>query len=132
MNSPLIDFQEGQWWVKELDAVSSLPGATPDLKRAVAVVHHMLRSASERDNSDNDLREENKKLRHLLFMAHGSAEHYLYGDDGERTCNTCGIDFNTDSADEISRKIYEYNMRELARIHPEWLKLGDATVRDAQ
>ncbi len=82
--------------------------------------------------SDNDLREENKKLRHLLFMAHGSAEHYLYGDDGERTCNTCGIDFNTDSADEISRKIHEYNMRELARIHPEWLKLGDATVRDAQ
>lgn len=40
-DSPLSDFQEGQWWVKELDA---MPG-TDDQKRAIAVVHHMLRSA---------------------------------------------------------------------------------------
>ena len=59
------------------------------------------------------LKADEKKLRHLLFMAHGSEEHYLYGDDGERHCNACWIDFNKDSPDEIERKIYEYNMRKL-------------------
>lgn len=43
---PLSDFQEGQWWVKELDELARAPGATHDQKRAVAVVHHMLRSAA--------------------------------------------------------------------------------------
>lgn len=42
-DSPLSDFQEGQWWVKELDALGST--GTDDQKRAIAVVHHMLRSA---------------------------------------------------------------------------------------
>ena len=71
---------------------------------------------------------ENKKLRHMLFMAHGSEEHYLYGDDGERTCNTCWIDFNTDSADVIEQKIDAYNMRKIAQLQsegkwpPEFLK----------
>ena len=66
------------------------------------------------------LEAENKKLRHLLFVAHGSPEHYLYGDDGERTCNTCMVDFKRDSAEEIERKINDYNMRKLAQILPEW------------
>ena len=43
---PLSDFQEGQWWVKELDALAQAVGATHDQKRAVAVVHHMLRAAA--------------------------------------------------------------------------------------
>ena len=78
--------------------------------------------------------EENKKLRHLLFMAHGSEEHYLYGDDGERTCNTCWIDFNTDSPDVIEQKIYAYNMRKIAKLQaegkwpPEFLKTSDAKL----
>lgn len=62
---------------------------------------------------------DNKKLRHLLFMAHGSEEHYLYGDDGERWCNTCMIDFNNDSPDEIARKIEAYGMRKIARLQAE-------------
>ena len=78
--------------------------------------------------------DENKKLRHLLFMAHGSEEHYLYGDDGERTCNTCWIDFNTDSPDVIEQKIYAYNMRKIAKLQaegkwpPEFLKTSDAKL----
>ena len=69
-----------------------------------------------------DLARENYKLRMMLFMAHGVVgKHCLYGDDGERHCNTCMIDFVRDSVDEIERKIHEYNMRELARMHPEWV-----------
>lgn len=41
----LSDFQEGQWWVKELDAAVASGFLTDDQKRAVAVVHHFLRSA---------------------------------------------------------------------------------------
>lgn len=41
----LEDFKEGQWWVKELDAMAQAETATPDQKRAVAVVHNMLRVA---------------------------------------------------------------------------------------
>jgi hypothetical protein len=47
---PLSDFQEGQWWVLELDKmVASLPVEPEhfEFKRAVACVHHMLRSARQ-------------------------------------------------------------------------------------
>lgn len=43
---PLTDFQEGQWWIKELDALKNIEGATLDQKRAVAVVHNLLRAAA--------------------------------------------------------------------------------------
>lgn len=55
-----------------------------------------------------------RRLRHLLFLAHGSAEHYLYGDDGERNCNTCMIDFNADSPSVIWQKITDYRNRKHA------------------
>ena len=45
---PLSEFKEGQWWVKELDAMKELPGITLDQKRAVAVVHNLL-GAIERE-----------------------------------------------------------------------------------
>lgn len=41
------DFREGQWWVKELDAIFASPDASPDQKRAVAVVHNLLRKVRE-------------------------------------------------------------------------------------
>lgn len=46
-SDPLSDFQEGQWWVNELDAMASHPigqkiSITPDLKRSVSVVHNLL------------------------------------------------------------------------------------------
>lgn len=48
-SDPLSDFQEGQWWVNELDAMASHPigqkiSITPDLKRSVSVVHNLLRA----------------------------------------------------------------------------------------
>lgn len=45
-DSPLSDFREGQWWVLELDRMAAqLPPEEKyfDFKRAVAVVHHLLR-----------------------------------------------------------------------------------------
>lgn len=47
MDDPLSEFQEGQWWVTELDKAAGSVGAADDFKRAVAVVHHMLRSAAD-------------------------------------------------------------------------------------
>lgn len=44
INDPLSGFQEGQWWVNELDAWAKT--GSDDQKRAVATVHHMLRSAA--------------------------------------------------------------------------------------
>ena len=67
--------------------------------------------------------EENRQLRHLLFMSHGSEEHYLYGDDGERQCNACGIDFNKDTPKVMQEKMHEFNilkiveMQKLHEIH---------------
>lgn len=43
--APLGDFAEGQWWVVELDRLAADIAATPDQKRAVAVVRHLLRAA---------------------------------------------------------------------------------------
>ncbi len=37
--APLVEFQEGQWWVKELDDMA----VTSEQMRAVAVVHNLLK-----------------------------------------------------------------------------------------
>lgn len=42
--APLGDFAEGQWWVAELDRLAADIAATPEQKRAVAVVHHLLQA----------------------------------------------------------------------------------------
>lgn len=39
----VADFREGQWWLKELDAM--VEDGTPDQKRAVAVVRNLLRTS---------------------------------------------------------------------------------------
>ena len=61
---------------------------------------------------------ENYRLRMMLFMSHqhNGSSSCLYGDDGERVCNECGIDFVRDSVEEIESKTYNYNMRELVRL----------------
>ena len=41
-DTPLDHFREGQWWVQELDAM--VKGASSDQRRAVAVVHNLLRA----------------------------------------------------------------------------------------
>ena len=48
-----------------------------------------------------DIKEENKKLRELLWLRHGCPFHYLYGDVGEIQCHYCGIDFKRDSIEKI-------------------------------
>lgn len=49
--TPLLEFREGQWWVKELDLLTAVSSGskvevTPDMKRAVAVVHDLLRAVA--------------------------------------------------------------------------------------
>lgn len=51
------------------------------------------------------LKEENKKLRELLWLNHGCT--HLYGDDGEMQCNKCMIDFKRDSIERIEKIFYE-------------------------
>ena len=48
---PLANFSEGQWWIQELDAmVEDVDIYKFDQKRAVAVVHHMLRSIAAHES----------------------------------------------------------------------------------
>lgn len=55
---PLSDFREDQWWVQELNKIwvagTSTIEVTDDLKRAVAVVHHLLKSVRESESLDVD------------------------------------------------------------------------------
>lgn len=48
--------------------------------------------------------EDNKILRELLWLRHGCPIVSLYGDDGERQCNHCKIDFKRDDPAEIRDK----------------------------
>lgn len=57
------------------------------------------------------LSENEKELRRMLFWAHGNTGHYLYGDDGERQCNTCFCDFKRDTVEQLKKKIDAYYMR---------------------
>lgn len=66
-----------------------------------------------------NLKEENKKLRMLLWARHGCSA--LYGDDGEMQCSHCMIDFKRDSADYIERKWYTENEKAIM----EYAKKGD-------
>lgn len=56
--SPLSDFREGQWWVRELDDLANNPigeevFVTADLVRAVATVHHLLAAVRAYEASKN-------------------------------------------------------------------------------
>ena len=45
-NAMLREFKEGQWWVNELDALQDSGKLTDDAKRAIAVVHRLLKTIS--------------------------------------------------------------------------------------
>lgn len=51
------------------------------------------------------LQKENEILRELLWLRHGCTG--LYGDDGERQCESCMLDFKRDSAQKISDRFEE-------------------------
>ncbi len=55
--------------------------------------------------------ETERKLRELLFAEHSCAG--KYGDDGERQCAECVIDFLRDPVDEIERKIQSRNFQRM-------------------
>ena len=56
------DFRPGQWWVKELDGIQASQEATPDQKRAVAVVHNLLRHILKLELPGNVLAQRAEKL----------------------------------------------------------------------
>jgi hypothetical protein len=49
------------------------------------------------------LKEENRILRRLLWEYHGCEN--LYGDDGQLQCSQCMIDFKTDPATAIEKRL---------------------------
>ncbi len=49
----------------------------------------------------------NELLRHLLWIRHGCPITALYGDDGEMSCNRCGIDFKRNAAEQIDAKFVQ-------------------------
>jgi len=53
------------------------------------------------------------KLRVLLWLRHGCDLAVLYGDDGERQCNACMIDFIRMSVEEIRQKFEDIGMKKL-------------------
>ena len=57
--------------------------------------------------------EEIKILRELLWLRHGCNN--LYGDDGERQCGSCGLDFKRDSAQKISDRFEEIGRKTLEK-----------------
>lgn len=44
---PLDNSTAKQWWVQELDALRALPSITADQKRAIATVHHLLKTVAK-------------------------------------------------------------------------------------
>jgi len=58
-------------------------------------------------NKIHNKNSEIKKLRKMLWLAHGSLGHCLYGDDGEMQCNTCFIDFKRSTIEEIENRMQD-------------------------
>jgi len=57
--------------------------------------------------------EDNKMLRILLWLRHGCDITSLYGDDGELQCGKCIIDFKRDDALKIAEKFEKLNADKL-------------------
>ena len=51
-------------------------------------------------------KEENIKLRRLLWLNHGCGLVMLYHDDGEMQCHSCQIDFKRDSIEVIKKCLH--------------------------
>jgi hypothetical protein len=64
---------------------------------------------------------ENAELRKIWWLNHGCSISSLYGDDGELQCSNCMIDFQRDTFEEITDKIWKKN-------HEIWEKQNKANV----
>ena len=74
------------------------------------------------------LRADNRLLRYLLAMAHNSATHLIYGDDGELQCGACLVDFVRDPASTIHKKIKDARLREIQRAFEDGKLLSEDAV----
>lgn len=54
-------------------------------------------------------------LRRLLWLNHGCEFSALYGDDGEMSCNACGIDFKRTTPEEIQAAFQRRGLEALAK-----------------
>lgn len=54
-------------------------------------------------------------LRTLLWLTHGCPSSALYGDDGERQCSACGIDFKRFTPENIEARLYERGRKRLEK-----------------
>lgn len=77
-----------------------------------------LRTGWNRDRpSSSGPRQDNMKLRELLWLHHGHSA-ALYGDDGEMQCNhpDCVIDFKRDPVDVIVKRFDEARHRKMVEL----------------
>lgn len=56
---------------------------------------------------------ENTSLRYLLWLRHGCSLAALYGDDSERQCGACGIDFQRQPVAEMAAVWLKASLRTL-------------------
>lgn len=64
--------------------------------------HQMCEASAEWQHKLADLE---IKYRERLWLNHGCPQRALYGDDGERQCSACGIDFKRRPLDELEKLI---------------------------
>lgn len=76
----LVEFQEGQWWVKELDSIPR-KNLSDDAYRAIAVVHRLLKiiNATPAETAEHEL------ARHVEWMNTLPIVATKYDSDAERT-----------------------------------------------
>ncbi len=65
-------------------------------------------------------------LREMLWHMHGCDSASLYGDDGERSCNSCMIDFVRQSPLSIKERIDQLAMEKISKYKPD---CGSCTLR---
>ena len=68
-------------------------------------------------------------LRELLFAEHSCDG--KYGDDGERQCGSCMIDFRRDSVEEIKEKISYRNLKRWKKWSEEHDNLPTLSIEDS-
>lgn len=71
-------------------------------------------STQDLDDEIERLRAENARLRELLWLRHGCEVTALYGDDGERSCGDCRIDFKRMTPAEIEARLIALGKARLA------------------
>ncbi len=67
----------------------------------------------QKEKTVEKLLAENRELRELLWARHGCRFPALYGDDGERQCSECRIDFMRDEPALIEQRFHEIGLRKL-------------------